>query len=507
MYSRQRLQGEKSRERRNKKIMKELKELKAKLAKEKRKGEKYKKRYQRMKREAPSVSPQSKVRELVRGQKVRSPIKRALLFHTTLVENIRQKYRNAKTEKERQLIARVTSGSILKKYKLQKYTQKAFGYSKKRNATLSVDLCATIKRKESDAALEIKRKVRSFYLRDDVSRMTPGCKQTITRQKKKMQKRLLTDTLKNLHRKFLSEQHGQLSYSTFCRLRPFWVITPTEADRNTCLCKTHENTQLMANVLHSRGILSTKSIEDMADSIMCDSKGKACAYSECRECLLNAYQTLKQPGEAEVCVAQWTTERIHKEDKSSMITVKRDLVTTESDLVSQFQERLSRFKQHIFNIRWQYTAYRQIRETLKADECMLHIDFSENYLCKYSQEIQAVHFGGSHQQATLHTGVLYTAEDQSPLAFCSISPSRRHDPTAIWAHLDPVLGMIRQRFPEVKKLHFFSDGPATQYRQKGNFYLLSTEPYKLGFENINWNYFEAGHGKGAPDGVGGALKR
>lgn len=210
----------------------------------------------------------------------------------------------------------------------------AFGYSKKRNVTLSVDLCATIKRKESGAALEIKRKVRSFYLHDDVSRMTPGCKQTIT-------------------------------------------------------------------------------------------------------------------------------------IKSSMITVKRDLVTTESDLVSQFQERLSRFKQHIFNIRWQCTAYRQIRETLKADECMLHIDFSENYLCKYSQEIQAVHFGGSHQQATLHTGVLYTAEDQSPLAFCSISPSRRHDPTAIWAHLDPVLGMIRQRFPEVKKLHFFSDGPATQYR---NFY-------------------------------------
>ncbi|XDV36664.1 hypothetical protein PO909_006404 [Leuciscus waleckii] len=52
-----------------------------------------------------------------------------------------------------------------------------------------------------------------------------------------------------------------------------------------------------------------------------------------------------------------------------------------------------------------------------------------------------------------------------------------------------------------------SDGPANQYRQKGNFYLLSTEPYKLGFENINWNYFEAEHGKGAPDGVGGALKR
>lgn len=31
--------------------------------------------------------------------------------------------------------------------------------------------------------------------------------------------------------------------------------------------------------------------------------------------------------------------------------------------------------------------------------------FSENYNCKYSTEVQAVHFGASHQQATLHTGV------------------------------------------------------------------------------------------------------
>lgn len=138
-----------------------------------------------------------------------------------------------------------------------------------------------------------------------------------------------------------------------------------------------------------------------------------------------------------------------------MITVKRDLMTTESDLESQFQERLSRFKRHIFNIRWQYTSYRQIRETLKEDECMLYIEFSKNYLCKYSHEIQSVHFGGSHQQATLQTGVLYTPGDQTPLAFCSISPSRRHDPLAIWAHLQPVLEMIRQRYPEVKKLHFF----------------------------------------------------
>ncbi|KAJ8334000.1 hypothetical protein SKAU_G00413190 [Synaphobranchus kaupii] len=86
-----------------------------------------------------------------------------------------------------------------------------------------------------------------------------------------------------------------------------------------------------------------------------------------------------------------------------------------------------------------FDAYRELGRNLKHNESLLHIDFSENYSCKYSKEIQSVHFGGSHQQASLHTGVLYTAGEEAPRTFCSISPSRRHEPVAIWAHLDPVL--------------------------------------------------------------------
>ncbi|KAI4806375.1 hypothetical protein KUCAC02_017202 [Chaenocephalus aceratus] len=79
-------------------------------------------------------------------------------------------------------------------------------------------------------------------------------------------------------------------------------------------------------------------------------------------------------------------------------------------------------------------------------------------------------------EATLHTGVQYTTE-QTPLSFYSISSSRRHDPPAIWAHLEPVLEMVKTKCPKVERLRFFSDGPATQYKQKGNFYFLSTEPF------------------------------
>ena len=37
--------------------------------------------------------------------------------------------------------------------------------------------------------------------------------------------------------------------------------------------------------------------------------------------------------------------------------------------------------------------------------------------------------------------------------------------------------------------------------------MVCTEPYKKGFQGTTWNFFEASHRKGAPDGVGGSLKR
>ena len=38
-------------------------------------------------------------------------------------------------------------------------------------------------------------------------------------------------------------------------------------------------------------------------------------------------------------------------------------------------------------------------------------------------------------------------------------------------------------------------------------YTFLPNPFKCGFETISWHFFEASHGKGAPDGVGGTHKR
>ncbi|XP_048092646.1 uncharacterized protein LOC125289715 [Alosa alosa] len=146
-----------------------------------------------------------------------------------------------------------------------------------------------------------------------------------------------------------------------------------------------------------------------------------------------------------------------------------------------------------------------LKKNLSNNETVIHIDYSENYSCKYSREVKDTHYSGGHQQISMHTGVRYLSRGRVE-CFCTISSCLRHDATATWAHLEPILKKMRRECPEVTVVHFLSDGPTSQYRNKTNFYLASTIPFMMGFQHVTWNFSEASHGKGAPDGVGGALK-
>ena len=158
----------------------------------------------------------------------------------------------------------------------------------------------------------------------------------------------------------------------------------------------------------------------------------------------------------------------------------------------------SKYCRHIFNTRHQYTQVRQMKLGLK-ENAMIHCDFSENYAVKYNSEVQSVHFGVSNAQVTLHTGILYT--EGQVTGFATISDCRKHDPPAIWAHLKQIFEYASVNYPAVHSVNFVSDGPTTQYRSKNNFFHLSTKPFEWGMRYINWSFLEAGHGKGAADGM------
>ncbi|KAH9640377.1 hypothetical protein HF086_003063 [Spodoptera exigua] len=124
------------------------------------------------------------------------------------------------------------------------------------------------------------------------------------------------------------------------------------------------------------------------------------------------------------------------------------------EAITQFEADLIAFFNHVHKINFQYIGIKTLKNNLPVQEALLHVDFSENYALKFAEEVQAFHFGGSRQQVSLHTSVAYTHNFTSgvvtPMSYCTI-------------------------FIKLKK--------------------------------NTWNYSEAGHGKGAPDGVGAVLKR
>ncbi len=221
---------------------------------------------------------------LLHNQTVKSTIRRRLLLQESIIEDIKNKYKNTKKEQERQIIAKTTTGKIIKKYRLQRAAHLTLGFSKKWSYRSNWELITFERKVSNRVPAEPKEKVKAVFLKDDISWMTTGRKQTVTQTKMKKQKRLLSDHMKNLHQKFLSENEHQVSYSCFCTLRPFWVVVPTEADRETCQCRTYENLQFIATTLYSQGLSPSKNLEEMADAIMCNPKSKDCAYGNCKEC-------------------------------------------------------------------------------------------------------------------------------------------------------------------------------------------------------------------------------
>lgn len=136
---------------------------------------------------------------------------------------------------------------------------------------------------------------------------------------------------------------------------------------------------------------------------------------------------------------------------------------TSWDLVETFNTEMKKFKTHVFNFYYQYNEYRSCKKNLTDKEVIIHIDFSENFTCKYLKEIQAMLF--IKDQITLHTGVIYLKNLKDPISFCTISPSNEHGPEAIWSHLDPILKYTKSDFPNTHLyLALFSDRPTTQYR-------------------------------------------
>ena len=135
------------------------------------------------------------------------------------------------------------------------------------------------------------------------------------------------------------------------------------------------------------------------------------------------------------------------------------------------------------------------------------MDFAENYACKSIDEIQSAYWNMT--SVTLHPIVVYYYGTNGSLEHQShviVSNVLSHSTSTVCAFLDEVIPKLKDIDPELQFIHYWTDSPSSQYRNKTMFSTIAWHEALYGVP-ARWNYFEAGHGKGPGDGLGGTVKR
>ena len=164
-------------------------------------------------------------------------------------------------------------------------------------------------------------------------------------------------------------------------------------------------------------------------------------------------------------------------------------------------------KRHLFTKRTQASAYNEVKDNLKQNDLLIHVDYSENYNNKQQWEIQSAYFG--HASFSIFTACCYFKDESNAInkeAITVTSETSDHSRSASVSCLQKVIHFVREKYTHLPlKLNVivWSDGCTAQFRSQYVFFLLSKFEASI---NLSWFYNQRHHGKGPMDGIGGTFK-
>ena len=326
-----------------------------------------------------------------------------------------------------------------------------------------------------------------------------------------VQKRLVLCNLKELHRSFKDRNpEVKIGFSKFAEMRPkHCVLAGASGTHSVCVCTIHQNVKLMAHGVKLHELATSDGVsfptyEHCIARAICNPPQPKCYLRTCTDC--PGFDCLKEflhTALDESMIDTLTYKQWVSVDRCTLDTVS----STPEEFVEAFVDKLEALVPHSFVAKQQSAYFNECKVCLKPGEVLVQADFSENYSFVLQDAAQGYHWNNS--QTTIHPFVVYYRHsgEERHLSFVIISDCLQHDTIAVFQFQSSLLSFLKETLPcKPKKIIYFSDGAASQYKNRKNFLNLCHHENDFGIK-AEWHFSATSHGKGACDGVGGTVKR
>ena len=160
---------------------------------------------------------------------------------------------------------------------------------------------------------------------------------------------------------------------------------------------------------------------------------------------------------------------------------------------------------HSFIAKSQAQHLKQKKEEVTETECVILLDFAENYHYVVQGEIQG--YDWNKDQCTMHPVVIYFKKNcvLHHISLYIISDDREHDTCFVHELERTVMIYIKEKLSQIKIVYYFHDDCAEQYKNYKAFLKLYHDKSDFNID-ATWAFFAASYGKSPSDGVGSTVK-
>lgn len=354
-----------------------------------------------------------------------------------------------------------------------------------------------------------------FFESDDISRPCAGKRdyKTYKEDGKKItkQRRLVLMNLREAYELFCKDNEDvKIGFTKFTLCRPPHCILALESygTHSTCVCIYHQNITLICDALKRSGIYpQINGFKSFFEIMLCaeEERTDECYLLNCEHCPGKSavatclYRAFDENDIEEITMKQWVNA-----EKCSLVTITKKTEV----FISEFTTDVAKLVTHDFIARKQQEQLKHRKKNLEMDEAVVICDFAENFSFVIQDEVQGYHW--NQKQCTIHPFVIYYRRNSDSDVKCQslviIAESEKHNIYSVYQFQVELFKYLKEKIPNVTKLHFFSDGAGGQYKNRKNFHNFFTIKSEYNYKII-WTFFASCHGKSSCDAVGGTLKR